>query len=101
MNQYLDAGHRQPEDTIDMHPAVGEFVAAVNGLVDEHLTDDEVEGRLERVQQRAMCRPAPLAALRSLAAVGVPQCCRGNPVRGAQDPARPPHTRRKAFPSRP
>jgi hypothetical protein len=81
MNQYLDAGHRQPEDTIDMHPAVGEFVAAVNGLVDEHLTDDEVEGRL--------------------AAVGVPQCCRGNPVRWAQDPARPPHTRRKAFPSRP
>lgn len=52
MNQHLDAGS-QLEDTIDdMHPAVGEFVAAVDALVDEHLTDDEVEGRLERLQQR-------------------------------------------------
>lgn len=66
MNQHLDAGHRQPEDTIDMHPAVGEFVAAVNALVDEHLTDDEVEGRLERVQQRAA--PSTPAGRRSGAA---------------------------------
>lgn len=33
----------------DLHPTVGEFVAAIDALVDERLTDDEVETRLERV----------------------------------------------------
>lgn len=35
-----------------MHPAVKEFVAGINALVDERLGADEVEGRLERVRRR-------------------------------------------------
>lgn len=44
----------------DMHPAVGEFVAAIDAVVDEHLTDDEVKARLERV-----LRDATMSSLRS------------------------------------
>jgi excisionase family DNA binding protein len=59
--QNLDGRRRQPEDSTarfrgappDMHPAVGEFVAAIDALVDEHLTDDEVEACLERVLRDA------------------------------------------------
>lgn len=52
-NQGLDARRRQLEETVDLPPAVGRFVAAVDALVDEHLTGDEVEDRLERVRRDA------------------------------------------------
>jgi hypothetical protein len=38
---------------VDIHPAVGRFLADVDTLVDERLTDDEVEARLQRVRRAA------------------------------------------------
>lgn len=56
-DQNLDGRRRQPEDRAarfrearpEMHPTVGEFAAAIDALVDERLTNGEVEARLERV----------------------------------------------------
>lgn len=41
----------------DLHPAVGEFVAAIDALVDERLTDNEIEARLERVPRVTRSTP--------------------------------------------
>jgi hypothetical protein len=45
--------HQTDEDTRDFPPAVGRFAATVDAMVDGHLTGDEVETRLERVQRNA------------------------------------------------
>ncbi len=41
----------------DLYPAVEKFVTAIDALVDERLTDDEVEARLERVLRVARSTP--------------------------------------------
>lgn len=63
-NQDLDAheAHRaQSADTVEMHPMVGEFVTTIDTLVDEHLTNDEVSARLQRVLRDA-ARSTPAGA---------------------------------------
>jgi hypothetical protein len=52
-DQDFAAPRRQPNDILDLPPAVGKFVAAVEALIDTQLTDDKIEARLERVRRNA------------------------------------------------
>lgn len=54
-DQELAASGHLFEDSVALSPAVGRFVATVDALVDERLTGDEVEARLEWVRRDAEC----------------------------------------------
>jgi hypothetical protein len=50
-DQNLTAPRRQLDEHTDLPPALKRFTAAVDAVVDDHLTGDEVETRLERVRR--------------------------------------------------
>lgn len=50
-DQNLTAPRRQLDEHTDLPPALKRFAATVDALVDDHLTGDEVEARLERLRR--------------------------------------------------